>query len=87
MSDIEIIPSGCGRRRYWSASEKLRIVEETLSGWTCPLERIRYRRQYIIQIKCCASRQNPRPLQSGHGFVNSGSIWKIASLLIWSEGA
>lgn len=29
MSDIEIIADG-GRRRRWSASEKLRIVEETL---------------------------------------------------------
>ena len=29
MSDIEIITDG-GRRRRWSASEKLRIVEETL---------------------------------------------------------
>jgi transposase-like protein len=29
MSDIEIITEG-GRRRRWSASEKLRIVEETL---------------------------------------------------------
>ena len=31
MSDVEIIADG-GRRRYWPASEKLRIVEETLSG-------------------------------------------------------
>ena len=31
MSDFEIITDG-GSRRYWSASEKLRIVEETLSG-------------------------------------------------------
>lgn len=31
MSEIEII-TDAGRRRYWSASEKLRIVEETLSG-------------------------------------------------------
>lgn len=31
MSEIEIIADG-GHRRYWSASEKLRIVEETLSG-------------------------------------------------------
>lgn len=29
MSEIEIIPDG-GRRRYWTASDKLRIVEETL---------------------------------------------------------
>ena len=29
MSDVEIITDG-GRRRRWSASEKLRIVEETL---------------------------------------------------------
>jgi transposase len=29
MSDIEIITDG-GRRRRWSAAEKLRIVEETL---------------------------------------------------------
>jgi len=29
MSEIEIIADG-GRRRHWSASEKLRIVEETL---------------------------------------------------------
>jgi len=29
MSEIEIITDG-GRRRRWSASEKLRIVEETL---------------------------------------------------------
>ena len=29
MSDIEIITDG-GRRRYWPAAEKLRIVEETL---------------------------------------------------------
>ena len=29
MSEIEIIPDG-GRRRRWSAAEKLRIVEETL---------------------------------------------------------
>ena len=31
MSEIEIITDG-GRRRHWSASEKLRIVEETLDG-------------------------------------------------------
>ena len=31
MSEIEII-ADCGRRRYWRASEKPRIVEETLSG-------------------------------------------------------
>lgn len=31
MSEIEII-ADAGRRRYWSASEKLRIVEETLVG-------------------------------------------------------
>ncbi len=31
MSDFEIITDG-GARRYWSAPEKLRIVEETLSG-------------------------------------------------------
>lgn len=31
MSEIEIITDG-GRRRYWSAAEKLRIVEETLDG-------------------------------------------------------
>ena len=29
MSEIEIITDG-GRRRHWSAEEKLRIVEETL---------------------------------------------------------
>lgn len=29
MSEIEIITDG-GRRRHWSAAEKLRIVEETL---------------------------------------------------------
>jgi transposase len=29
MSDLEIITDG-GRRRRWSAAEKLRIVEETL---------------------------------------------------------
>ena len=29
MSDVEIITDG-GRRRRWSAAEKLRIVEETL---------------------------------------------------------
>jgi transposase len=29
MSEIEIITDG-GRRRRWSAAEKLRIVEETL---------------------------------------------------------
>ena len=29
MSEIEII-TDCGRRRRWSAAEKLRIVEETL---------------------------------------------------------
>jgi len=31
MSDIEIITDG-GRRRRWSAAEKLRIVEETRQG-------------------------------------------------------
>ena len=31
MSEIEIIADG-GRRRRWSAAEKLRIVEETLYG-------------------------------------------------------
>jgi len=31
MSDFEIITDG-GGRRYWPAAEKLRIVEETLSG-------------------------------------------------------
>ncbi len=31
MSEIEIITDG-GRRRRWSAAEKLRIVEETLFG-------------------------------------------------------
>ena len=31
MSDIEIITDG-GRRRRWSAAEKLRIVEETPQG-------------------------------------------------------
>lgn len=31
MSEIEIITDG-GRRRRWSAAEKLRIVEETLYG-------------------------------------------------------
>jgi transposase len=31
MSEIEIITDG-GRRRRWSAAEKLRIVEETLDG-------------------------------------------------------
>jgi transposase len=31
MSEIEIITDG-GRRRRWSSSEKLRIVEETLDG-------------------------------------------------------
>ncbi len=31
MSDFEIITNG-GGRRYWSAAEKLRIVEETLPG-------------------------------------------------------
>lgn len=29
MSEIEIIPDG-GRRRRWTAAEKLQIVEETL---------------------------------------------------------
>ena len=33
MSEIEIITDG-GRRRRWSASEKLRIVEETLEEGT-----------------------------------------------------
>ena len=31
MSEVEIIADG-GRRRYWSAAEKLRVVEETLDG-------------------------------------------------------
>jgi len=31
MSEIEIITNG-GRRRYWRAEEKVRIVEETLGG-------------------------------------------------------
>ena len=31
MSEIEIITDG-GRRRRWTAAEKLRIVEETLDG-------------------------------------------------------
>ena len=31
MSEIEIIADG-GRRRYWPAAEKVRIVEEALSG-------------------------------------------------------
>jgi len=31
MSEIEMITDG-GRRRRWSAAEKLRIVEETLQG-------------------------------------------------------
>lgn len=31
MSEVEIITDG-GRRRRWSAAEKLRIVEETLDG-------------------------------------------------------
>jgi transposase len=31
MSEIEIITDG-GRRRYWPAEEKVRIVEETLGG-------------------------------------------------------
>ena len=31
MPEIEIIPDG-GHRRRWTASEKLRIVEETLDG-------------------------------------------------------
>jgi transposase len=31
MSDLEIITDG-GRRRRWSAAEKLRIVEETLDS-------------------------------------------------------
>ena len=31
MSDVEIITDG-GRRRRWTAAEKLRIVEETLDG-------------------------------------------------------
>lgn len=31
MSLSEIITDG-GRRRHWSAAEKLRIVEETLDG-------------------------------------------------------
>lgn len=31
MSEIEIIAGG-GRLRYWPAPEKVRIVEETLSG-------------------------------------------------------
>ena len=33
MSEIEIITDG-GRRRRWSASEKIRIVEETLEEGT-----------------------------------------------------
>ena len=33
MSEIEIITDG-GRRRRWSASEKMRIVEETLEEGT-----------------------------------------------------
>ena len=33
MSDVEIITDG-GRRRRWSATEKLRIVEETLDERT-----------------------------------------------------
>jgi transposase len=33
MSEIEIITDG-GRRRRWSASEKMRIVEETLEDGT-----------------------------------------------------
>ena len=32
MSEIEIITDG-GRRRRWTAAEKLRIVEETLDEW------------------------------------------------------
>jgi transposase len=36
MSEIEIITNG-GRRRCWSAADKLRIVEETLySGESMP---------------------------------------------------
>lgn len=31
MPEVEIIADG-GRRRYWSAAEKLRVVEETLDG-------------------------------------------------------
>jgi len=31
MSELEIITDG-GRRRYWPAEEKVRIVEETLGG-------------------------------------------------------
>lgn len=31
MTEFEIISDG-GRRRRWSASEKVRIVEETLDG-------------------------------------------------------
>jgi len=31
MSEIEIIANG-GRRRYWPAEEKVRIVEKTLDG-------------------------------------------------------
>jgi transposase-like protein len=31
MSEIEIITDG-GRRRHWSAAEKLRIVEKTLKA-------------------------------------------------------
>ena len=33
MSEVEIITDG-GRRRRWTAAEKLRIVEETLDGTT-----------------------------------------------------
>jgi transposase len=33
MSGYEVITDG-GRRRHWSASEKLRIIEETLDGRT-----------------------------------------------------
>ena len=33
MSEVEIITDG-GRRRRWTAAEKLRIVEETLDGQT-----------------------------------------------------
>lgn len=35
MSDYEIITDG-GRRRRWSSSEKLRIVEETLDETAVP---------------------------------------------------
>lgn len=37
MANVEIITDG-GRRRRWSAAEKLRIVEETLEDHACRLE-------------------------------------------------